>query len=659
MNQIPSNDRLVKWKRISNFSKGLATDIVLGDLVHYSKDSRFKTTMNQDYYSFFDGTISQKLQVPNSVPIYDPSKIQHPLTLQIIDALRPAGKPGGGNPYKTRFEQHIILGDANISKFVGSRNNKILKSVSDKKNLDVPKISEPILDNAEYVPKKRGTYKNPTGMHFGLQTKANLPVDNFQFNNFLTTTQSAYMGHSASSIAICLNEPSAGSTALARKTSTSNIPQGDLEKLRTFSTVAMESWKPIPKEIESSSRISKVTHGLPLTLGDHNQVNKGMYTTTSGKTHHEFNINTSSSTIKRTDPKIHTTLMQMLKEKMDEIPMSKKNRTAFLRSKSSIVFGEVDGINEQKICLEGSNVPIEKASISLHDSGMYKSLKPDSRLNKFTAETSQKSHYSTPSDRIENEIATRNTTQNRAIQTQTWRDQLIKSSIPVGDLDRFRNFETTAEVSFITPPLHDAPKFPAAGLLITRSVFSLGDTAYDTETSIFNNHSPEAPQRLQSEAQSSYAPFDLQQRSYEARAAGCDHSISQPSRRLIGESDVHCMADNHTTQHDHFVSHNGNMPARFKAKPPRAVPNKVLFPPFHDTHTTLTCGRSKKIDILDSFYCTSNNRVFGPRDGIYNAKVDHSAEEAAKFRERRIMTFGDPRFWSVGESAKERNLGAV
>ncbi|KAJ3125274.1 hypothetical protein HK098_000399 [Nowakowskiella sp. JEL0407] len=639
-------DPLQKWKKRSKFRKGLATDIVFGDVSRFSKDSQFATTMKQHYPEILQNKTVDCDHTPDY--ILDNHGIP---SLNEIKSTIPAGRPDGGDPYKSRFEQHIVFGDQNRRKFIDPRKEIQLNETATTLIENFPAKIHQTTQNKEsiHTSKKKGTYTTMKGVHVGVETKADLPADTTHFNSFATSNQEAYTPHSAASIENNKNLLAAGRVAMAkiRVGKLSNIAHGDTDKERTISTVAMSSWKPLPlQRNEIKINDGRKSH---IVMGDRNNgLAENIYTTSSLNSLPP--LQRLSRKEKRT-PNTPMTIIQMLEEKLDRVSMPQQKKLAYLRSKSSIVFGEEErapNYLQEKVSETANLENGEEFKITKGTSyGMSVALKPDQRLRGIEPETCQKSHYFHPKEReLPDNLLPAGSQQDGSINYRKSHRNVSSILMPNGTPT---NFVTTAEASFLPPPPQEKIQIPRAGALITKSTFSIGDPQYETETSIISTESNLCA--MKSIAQSDFIPHNVNAVS-NIRTAGLEYS-PHDNKQLIGDDSAHQMCQNRTTHQDHFVS-TGVHP-RVSAIAPLLASKDVMFPRFNNglgptikSHISKenVSGEGEPVD-ANEFYQTTHEKWFCKRDGIYNINLDRSSELAAKKREQNRMVFGDPHFFNM------------
>lgn len=239
-------DPLYQWKKHSGFKKGLATDIVLGDLRKWTGPAQYDSTMRSDF---------------NNTKLHDSS------ALKIF-------KKG---------EHHISFGDR-------STENKARFESLTAKDFKPP-VGREITQTS-----KPGTYKRSdvstieryhskslnatSSAHIGLETRQALPIDDKHFKCFTTSNSDAYMNFS--------NHIKQEKEPL--KTRVSSIRQGDLNHISSYTTMHGHSYVLHPNEAyhiqhtkiphTETSIVLGQKYNAPRLLGE-----EDMYTSTSSATY--------------------------------------------------------------------------------------------------------------------------------------------------------------------------------------------------------------------------------------------------------------------------------------------------------------------------------------------------------------------------------------
>lgn len=104
MRNFDPNDRFHLWKKHSGFKKGLATDIIFGDVRKWNGPVQYSTTMCTDY----DAQKNMFHQNPKALEEYNRQQRAH-LDASVFVPQSTAGKPLGLLGKKT--ENHISFGD--------------------------------------------------------------------------------------------------------------------------------------------------------------------------------------------------------------------------------------------------------------------------------------------------------------------------------------------------------------------------------------------------------------------------------------------------------------------------------------------------------------------------------------------------------------------
>ncbi|KAI8810432.1 hypothetical protein BJ742DRAFT_851820 [Cladochytrium replicatum] len=583
--------------------RGHVSDIVLGDAKHFSKDAQFLSTMKIDYID--KGSLKHAQEKLVDV-LVAPWKHRH--TEQDIDDI-PAGKPDGGNSIKSRFEQHIVFGDP---RNVRPSSTKLHPPAILSDLTAVEKDSDPApVAHRRSVPGLTGV-----GAHVGTQTRLDLPADERHFRSFATTHSDSYTNppNPATNLAVL-------SAAAAKRASNSNIPIGDLEKQRCYSTVAMSSWVPFPSSEYNPPPFSTANHhknpvksvtrpevlmGRDETVLPHliNGVVAGelIGTTTHSSTfkgERQVKLDRSQTSVdahREHHPPL--TLVQHITRSTDPAAdiggFGVHSKTAaYLRSKSTVTFGDESSSHDdltryattssaigsgQTLDGQGKGARSTVEDTLVSKSGILLAVKPDARFHHAISETCQQSHFRAPNVEYISPSGAG---------SKGWHIH-NPSCLPTGDPSgRLETKSTITNTSFAPPPsqMYENVHFPVRGAHVTESSFDLGDPEYyHSELALSQETSC---QRLRSIATTSYIPHPISRASAQQLPGNSNDSVAmclQQHHSVIGEPDLYPMGPNHTTQQDHFspeLAARGVKPVVAKAPP--CAPHNVMFPTYHAT----------------------------------------------------------------------------
>ena len=239
MNQDP----LYQWRKHSGFKKGLATDIVLGDLSKWSGTAQYESTMHSDFNAY-------------------QSKSDQNHTVSLI-------KKG---------EHNISFGDRKTD------NNARFESLTAKDFKPPPADNGTLNSNLTRSNAIERHHRKPlnatSSAHIGLQTRKDLPIDDKHFKCFTTSSGDAYVNFS--------NQIKGLKDII--KTKGSSIQQGDLNHFSNYTTMQAHSYVLHPNEAyhiqhtkiphTKTSIVLGQRYNAPRSVGDDD-----IYTSTSSATY--------------------------------------------------------------------------------------------------------------------------------------------------------------------------------------------------------------------------------------------------------------------------------------------------------------------------------------------------------------------------------------
>jgi hypothetical protein len=330
-------DPLYQWKKHSGFKKGLATDIVLGDLRKWTGPIQYNSTMHSDF------------NTDNS---------------QGLSSFKAGRKP----------EQNISFGDTsteNKARFESLTSNDFKPPPHER---DIVASSKPGSLNkleSNTIEKYHSKPLNSTSSaHIGLQTRQALPIDDKHFKCFTTSNTDTYINFS--------NSIKKDKDAITIRGS--SIRQGDLNHISSYKTMHGRSYVLHPNEAyhiqhakvpRQSSIVLGQKYNSPKLLGEDD-----MYTSTSSATYQAQ----ESSRQEIVKPRLNSSVVfGEVKSQMSDPSVTQRDYT----NHSQKLVNEVDGFASAPQKVRNS-------------SGIITAFTADPKM-KFNTESCTAMTYKTPS----------------------------------------------------------------------------------------------------------------------------------------------------------------------------------------------------------------------------------------------------------------------
>ena len=620
-NSTKANDPLYPWKKHSGFKKGLATDIIMGDVRKWTGNAQFATTMHTDY------DLNQLDLYRNPVALAQHQREQRAhLDPSVYVPDEPAGKPLGAHSSHSRPETHISFGDYSMENKARFESLTAQDFAPPPRNREVTGKNRCVVDSS-IVTSKPGTIQESkfltpiqkhhsrplmatSAAHIGLQTRQDLPIDDKHFKSFSTSNSEAYANFQNHIKAMAKEEPTSFKPKVTNRLS--NIQQGD-HRGGNYLTMHDDSYVQHPSDAYQHHRLRVPGTHTSIVLGHKNTAPRwksepdDMYTSTSAAAY----------------------------QSRENIEQDISFASKVVRGKSYIVFGEPDKVmsnpsvtqrdyHEHDLNLLTRPIDLSKKQV-LVQSSIASALAPDGRASWREAESCTSSSYRGQVNHNEDsersagiDLGSRETTSDI-------------SSIPFGDPEIFHlaTFKTTNTDDFkVYPRTH--VEHPILGAKITKSRVTFGE--------------PGGAMDMQPEERylsTTHNAFVQHPESVAVLGRGVP---VKPRVTLNAGEDIdtaYSMGNNKTTHAAHYQAPPQDRVHGLQDKlvPRKSVPRKMLFP-----------LRSHQPGIFG----TVTSDSFGMRNGLLFSESDSKLKKEQKSSLRQLRTkssiaFGDPHLLHFNE----------
>ncbi|KAJ3160443.1 hypothetical protein HDU86_000777 [Geranomyces michiganensis] len=564
------------------------TAIVFGDQTYCAPSTQFTTTVRSDFQG-------------EQIAPRDKGAV-------------PAGKPLGIKTSDKRAV-HIAFGDQGRPD--GDRWNTVSEgSYVYRGGMHNAKTESSEAVYASLTPAQRYHYKPATAAqsaHIGLQTRADLPIDDARFCSYQTTHGSAYSTKILPEAGLTAANAAAGYGASNR---TSNIPLGDPTKPRSWGTMAGNSW------VDHGDQYRK----LDPQKSEHRTADLVVM---------DRNANLKSDGLKS------TTSASFQKPPLPQPPGPPKPgalKPGERRGYSSIALGATVSGDQPESSVSRRDYAHDPAASyaarqavrsSVQDRllskpGIQDAIRPTSETQMVT---SMSDAYRRPAAESDSR------SQAPAAGISFSHPSLTQSSLPQGDAERFPtgSAKPTTLDAYQPYPEYRMPPHPILGANITRSTFAFA--------------APDAPPtNYESTSRAAHHPHPLDTAGHAAR-----HGRRVLHLAPIGDATL-SMSDNRTTHQSHYAAptdaDSGALcrpHGRYDQPHPTAAIKPLLFPT-RTSHVTPS-----------QTYRTTFGDFFAPREGLLNG-----AERASpKGRMGSSIVFGDPRIGYYGDVVDKKSVAPL